>query len=88
MKDLTRNITIRCPVCGNDQFESLDNNYDDLCDAPDDARLKCSDCGSIHTKAELIESNQEAINATIEDIKKDAVKEIEKDLKKALKKWR
>ena len=88
MKDLSRNVKMLCPICGNDQFAALDSSFDDLHDAPDDTRLKCSDCGCVLTKAKLIESNQEAINATIEEVKKDAVKEFEKELKKALKKWK
>jgi hypothetical protein len=50
--------------------------------------MQCSDCGKIFTKAELIELNQEVIEANIEDIKKEAVKEFEKELSKVLKKWR
>ena len=42
----------------------------------------------ILTKAELIEENQERINANIDDIKNEAVKEIEKELKKAFKKFK
>lgn len=88
MKDLSRKVTLHCPVCGNDQFSSLDDNLDSLIDAPDDTRIKCSDCQTIFTKAELIEENQEAIHDNIEEIKQEAVKEIEKELKKALKKLR
>ena len=50
--------------------------------------MQCSDCGKIFTKAELIELNQELIEANIEDIKKESVKEFEKELSKVLKKWR
>lgn len=88
MKDLSRNISLRCPVCGNDQFSAVDVDIEELSDAPDETRIKCSDCGAIRTKAELIEENQENINANINDIKKDAVAEIEKELKKAFKKFR
>lgn len=88
MKDLSRNVTIHCPVCGNDQFSSLNSDLYDLSATPDDTRIKCSDCQMVFTKAELIEANQAAINDNIEDIKKEAVKEIEKELKKALKKLR
>ena len=57
-------------------------------EAPDDTKIKCSDCGRVFTKAELIEENQDVINANIEDIKNEAMKEIEKELSKALKKLR
>lgn len=88
MKDLSRNITLYCDVCGNDQFSTLDEIFCELIEAPDETRMQCSECKKIFTKAELIEVNQKVVDANIEDIKKEAVKELEKELKKALKKWR
>lgn len=60
-------------------------SIDNLSDAPNDVTLKCSDCGSIFTKGELIESNEDIINANIEEIKQEAIKELEKKLKKMFK---
>lgn len=74
-----------CPICGNDQFSCIDESIDNLSDAPNDVTLKCSDCGSIFTKGELIESNQDIINANIEEIKQEAIKELEKKLKRMFK---
>ena len=88
MKDLSRNVTLYCDVCGNDQFSTLDEIVCELIDAPDETRIQCSDCKKIFTKVELLEVNRAMIDANIEDIKKEAVKELEKELKKALKKWR
>lgn len=85
MKNLDRKVTLLCPLCGNDQFESLDEEFEDLLHASDDVRVRCSDCGSIFTKGELIESNQDIINANIEEIKQEAIKELEKKLKKMFK---
>lgn len=45
MKDLDRKVKLLCPLCGNDQFESLDEEFEDLLHASDDVRLRCSDCG-------------------------------------------
>lgn len=87
MKDLSRNVTLICSVCGNNQFETLDTEYEDMREAPDNTRFKCSDCGRIVTKSELLEENEEIINANLEDIKKEAIAEMEKKLKKALKKF-
>ena len=64
---------------------NIDESIDNLSDAPNDVTIKCSDCGSIFTKGELIESNQDIINANIEDIKQEAIKELEKKLKKMFK---
>ncbi len=88
MKNLDRNVTLLCPLCGNDQFESLDEVFEDLLDADDNVRVKCSDCGSIITKKELIDSNAEKIETAVDEMSQEAVKEIEKELKKAMKKWK
>ena len=70
MKDLSRKVSLRCAVCGNDQFSAVDADIGELSDAPEETKIKCSDCGAIRTKTELIEENQGIINANIEDIKK------------------
>lgn len=88
MKDLSRNVKLYCNICGNDQFESLDEEFANLKEAPGTVRMRCSDCGKIFTKEELIEENQRVIDANIEDIKREAVKEVEKELKRALRKLR
>ena len=88
MEDLDRKEMMHWPVCGNDQFVLPNDDPDSLVDAPDDTKIKCSDCQTIFTKAELIEENQEAINDSIEEIQQEAIKEIEKELKKVLRKLR
>jgi len=87
MKNMSRNITLLCPICGNSQFESLDEKNEEFGDASDQARYKCSDCGSIFTKEQLMEENSEKINIAIDEMKDDVLNEFEKELKKALKKW-
>lgn len=88
MKDMEMNISLKCSVCGNDQFSTVEENIEDLMDAPDETLIKCSDCGRVVTKEELIEENSHIIDANLEDFKKDIFKEVEKDLKKAFKKWK
>ena len=77
---------MHCRICGNDQFEILDKNIHCMEEATDETLLKCSDCGHITTKKELIEDNIGSINANIEDIEKDAIKEFEKELNRSFKK--
>jgi len=86
LKDLSKNITLLCPICGNDQFESLDVLQEDLKDADSQVRLRCPDCGNVFTKEELLRENAEKIDIAVEEFKQEVVKEVEKDLKKALKK--
>ena len=83
MKNLDRNVTLLCPLCGNDQFLSLDEEFEDLLHAGDDARVRCSDCGSEYTKRELLDSNAAIIDNAVDELAQDAVKELEKELKKA-----
>lgn len=85
MKRIERTLTLYCPVCGNDMFSCVDLELDNLSDAPDHARMQCSDCKNIFTKAELMEGNQDIINANIEEIKQESLKAFEKELKKIFK---
>lgn len=80
MKDLSRNVTMNCATCGNDQFEY---DKDD-----DNSSYKCSDCGREYTKSELFEANEYKINKNIGDIKDEALDKVEKELKKMFKKFR
>ena len=88
MKDFKHNITLLCPLCGNDQFESIDCEFEDLMDALDDTRLRCSNCNSIYTKQELIDANSEIIDYAVEEMKDEIAKELDNELKKVLKKWK
>lgn len=76
-----RNVKMYCPICGNDQFSCIDEGSD----MSDETRFQCSDCKNVITRSELIDGNQDIINATIEDITQEATKEIEKQLKKLFK---
>jgi len=73
MKDISRNVPLLCSVCGNDQF-SFDNE-------DEKTTYKCSNCGAEFEKDVLLAENQNVINANIEDIKKEAVKELKKNFK-------
>ena len=54
-----RTVRLRCPVCANDQFSAVDNEMEDIDEVSDNTCLKCSDCGAVYTKAELIADNNE-----------------------------
>jgi len=88
MKDMEMRISLKCIVCGNDQFSTIDETIEDLLDAPYDTFIKCSDCGRIATKEQIIEENSHVIDANVEEFKKDIFKEVEKELKKAFKRWK
>ena len=91
MKDYDRIISLYCPICGSTQFgviNSSDADYDDLAEAPDEIQLQCAECKQVFTKAELIENNQEIINANVEEIAQEVVEDFSKELMQAFKKWR
>ena len=75
---------MHCPVCGNTMFSVIDNKWEHASPEviPGDAEYKCSDCGMVISKDKLLAANQSVIDANIEDIKDEALKEIEKKLKK------
>ncbi len=81
MKEIQKRVSMKCSVCGNDQFSCVDEKID-LQDADDKTEVKCSDCGRITTKEQLMEDNRYIIDANIEDIKDEAIKQLEKELKK------
>ncbi|MEF2097301.1 hypothetical protein V3595_22030 [Bacillus sp. CFBP9009] len=85
MKDMEMNISMKCSVCGNDQFSNVDESIEDMMNAPDETEVKCSDCGRITTKEQLIEENSHIIDANIEDFKGDIMKQLKKDFKKMFK---
>ena len=84
MKDLNRSVSLICSICGNNQFSALGHDGGEFAKFSKAPFYKCSDCGRLTSKEQLIEENQEVINANIEVIKKEAVDEIKKELQKSL----
>ncbi|MCH4021035.1 MAG: hypothetical protein LKE61_09205 [Erysipelotrichaceae bacterium] len=65
MKDLSRSISLRCPVCGNTMFSNVDESIGNWKEAPGSTLVKCSDCGNIISKGELIKANEGLINSVM-----------------------
>lgn len=82
MKDLEMTVSLMCNVCGNDQFLCVDESVEDLLTASDEVEVKCSDCGRITTKEQIIEENSHIIDANIEDFAEDIIKQMEKKISK------
>jgi len=85
LKDMEKQFSLICNLCGNDQFSTVDEQIEDLQSAPDYTEVECSDCGRVVTKDQLIDENSHVINENVEDFKKDIIKQLEKDLKKKFK---
>ena len=72
MNEMSSYISLKCPVCGCDEFEAVDVRFqDDLSDAPDDTLLQCTKCGNTLTRGALQELNQDLIVATAEEMLQD-----------------
>ena len=78
-------MTLYCPTCGNDLFFYADDGVDNLLGASDDTKIQCADCKCIFTKEELLEANQDIINANIKEVQQSLIKDFEKSLKKLFK---
>lgn len=88
INDISKQVRLICPICGNDQFLSLDLPIEELKDASETSRIQCSDCHRIFTKEELLTENQERIDSEVKEIKDEVTKQIHEDIKKALRKLR
>lgn len=85
MNNMEMSIGMKCSVCGNDQFSTVDESIEDMLNASDETEVKCSDCGRVTTKEQLIEENSHIIDANMEDFKDEVVKQLQKDFKKMFK---
>jgi hypothetical protein len=73
LEKLNRKVALLCPTCGGSQFAS-----EEAGDEPA-AILKCAGCGLEITHEELVDSNTDNISVNLDEMTKDAVKEVEKE---------
>ena len=88
LNNIEKKINLICPICGNDQFSSLDVPMEELKDGFETNRVQCSDCRRIFTKEELLNENQERIDGEVEQITEDIKKQFDKEIKKMLGKFK
>ncbi len=81
MRDFSRNLTLRCPTCANDQFISADEFGSEFEGSYGTSYYKCLDCGLVISENDLLDANNELIETNLEEICHD----LEKELKEALK---
>ena len=72
-----RSISMQCPTCGGTDFESDEGS-----------EIRCIQCDRTMTKDELREANSERIQAEVEEVKAEIVKDIKRDFSKMFKKWK
>lgn len=78
-EEYSRKIGLLCPTCGHTQFR-----YDEDEIMNDDCRIECISCGLSMAKAELIERNNNVIDAGVQEMKQEVVQDVKKELRKAL----
>ncbi len=71
-----RSISMICPTCGSTEFEY----HAELEDGP----IRCASCDRMFSREELIRENSVNLEAHVEDIKVDGLKDVERDLRKML----
>jgi uncharacterized Zn finger protein (UPF0148 family) len=74
----SRSIAMQCPTCGNTDFkyDSEDNS----------GPIECNSCNRVMTREELMTENGAHIEAHLEELKKDVVKDVRDDLSATLRK--
>lgn len=70
------NISLKCGVCGNTNFEYDNTIYPRIEDAK---VIKCTVCNKVYTREEIIDANSTLINNTSEELVQEVLK---KELKK------
>lgn len=79
MKDsYNRSLRLQCPSCGGESFEQEE-------DKPD---VRCVRCDRMMTKDELREANGARIEAEVDEIKGEVLKDVKADLANIFKKWK
>ena len=56
-----KKVSLLCPACGKDQFESLDVELKDLRAADNTACIRCASCDAVYTKREVIDGNLDRV---------------------------
>jgi len=75
----TRQVTLVCPTCGGDLFETGDDVEEST------AIVKCAPCDREFTKDELIRENSENIDEHISEMGRQVTEDAAEELKKSLK---
>lgn len=73
-----RFVSLLCPTCGNSQLETQD-------DDEENAIIRCPSCNRTMSKEELLRENGENIDANLEEMKEEVMKDLDKELGDMLK---
>ena len=88
LENLEREVSFLCPVCGYDQFSSLDERYPELDEAPDKIMVKCADCGATFSIEELKRYNTEKVEIAFDEFAEEVFSIVEKDFGGGVIEWK
>lgn len=72
----SRSVAMLCPTCGNTDFEH----------EADNSPLRCVGCDRVFERDELIRENGEVIEAELDEMKAEVLREAKKELRDTLRK--
>lgn len=78
MDDISRTITLRCPVCASTQFI-----FDE---ADPESPVECENCHSVFSRSDLQQQNDVQIQSAIDDAKDEVMEKIKNEFEKLFKK--
>lgn len=73
-----RSVNLLCPTCGNSQLEIQGNDQENKI-------IRCPSCDRIMTKEELIRENGVIIDANVDEMKEEILKDVKKEFNDMLK---
>lgn len=73
-----RSMSLQCPTCGGETFER----------EGDESDVRCIRCDRTMTKDELQEANGSRIEAEIDALKAEVIKDVKADISKMFNKWK
>jgi hypothetical protein len=72
----SRSVTMLCPTCGNTDFEREGDN----------SPLRCVGCDRVFEREELIRENGEVIEAELDEMKTEVLRDAKRELRDTLRK--
>ena len=77
-RDYSQSVSLMCSTCGGKDFSFEDEN----------GPVRCVECSRVFSREELIRENGAVVEAVVDDIKEQVLKEAGKKLRNMFKKYR
>lgn len=77
-KDYSQSVSMMCSTCGSRDFSFDDEN----------GPVSCAECGRVFSREELVRENGALVDAAVDDMKEQILKDTTKTLRNMLKKFK